>query len=207
VSEQPADADPRVRVAMFFDFVCPWSYLGLESVERLAREHPVRLQLRPHLLRPEVPPEGLERPDPARQAETVAWLQELAPETAGRMVFGDRIRYSFLAFQGLELAADHDLAWPFAREVFDALWLGGEDIGGLPALRAAAARVELDPDVLEAALRSPYYLARALRSVNESRLLGITATPTLVIGRTRIQGWHYYEVLESVLEGQQPAPA
>jgi hypothetical protein len=31
-------------------------------------------------------------------------------------------------------------------------------------------------------------------------------TPTIFLGRTRINGWHYYEVLQSVMEKQGMRP-
>ena len=45
-----------------------------------------------------------------------------------------------------------------------------------------------------------------LDAVNGARRLGITNTPTIFLGRTRINGWHYYEVLQSVLEQQGVQP-
>lgn len=189
-------------MAIFFDYICPWSYAALDSVERLAREHPVRLTWRPHLLHPEIPVEGMPIEDPDRRAETIQWLKDLAPEAARRMCFPERVPYSFLALQATEVAEDQHLGWPFLRGVFDAAWVRGADIGRLETLLEVASSVGLDPNVLEAGLRSPYYLARTLRRVNESQLLGITATPTLFIGRARINGWHYYEILESTLADQ-----
>ena len=36
--------------------------------------------------------------------------------------------------------------------------------------------------------------------------IGITNTPTIFIGKTRINGWTYYEVLQSVMEKQGLRP-
>jgi predicted DsbA family dithiol-disulfide isomerase len=35
-----------------------------------------------------------------------------------------------------------------------------------------------------------------------ARDAGVTKTPTFVLGRYRIAGWHYYEVFQTVMEKQ-----
>jgi len=42
--------------------------------------------------------------------------------------------------------------------------------------------------------------------VKQAPRIGITSTPTIFLGRTRINGWHYYEVLQSVMEKQGVQP-
>jgi predicted DsbA family dithiol-disulfide isomerase len=59
---------------------------------------------------------------------------------------------------------------------------------------------------MRAALEDRVYGQRALDAVNGARQIGITSTPTIFLGRTRINGWHYYEVLQSVMEQQGVRP-
>ena len=59
------------RVAVFADFVCPYSYLAVDQIDRLAREYNVKPMWRPHWLHPDTPPEGCARdtsPDAAAKA-------------------------------------------------------------------------------------------------------------------------------------------
>ena len=44
------------------------------------------------------------------------------------------------------------------------------------------------------------YTERALDAVKQAHRIGITSAPTIFLGRTRINGWHYYKVLQSVME-------
>jgi predicted DsbA family dithiol-disulfide isomerase len=71
---------------------------------------------------------------------------------------------------------------------------------------AAAERAGLDPEELKDSLDEREYAQRALDAVNQARQIGITNTPTIFLGRTRINGWHYYEVLQSVMERQGARP-
>jgi predicted DsbA family dithiol-disulfide isomerase len=198
------------RVVVFADFVCPYSYLAVDQIDRIAREYDVRPLWRPHWLHPETPPEGSPRePTPdniARRERLHAWIREMAPEQYPRMRFPEKRYYSFSAFEALEFAYDRGLDFPFTTAVYDLMWTGGRDIGEQETLMAAAERAGLDPEELKDSLDEREYAQRALDAVNQARQIGITNTPTIFLGRTRINGWHYYEVLQSVMEKQGARP-
>jgi predicted DsbA family dithiol-disulfide isomerase len=195
------------RVAVFADFVCPYSYLAVEQIDRLAREYDVQPLWRPHWLHPETPPEGtVNARSPERLERLNAWMKEMAPEQFPRIRIPEKRHYSFLAFEALEFASDQGLDFPFKTAVYDLMWTEGRDIGEPGTLMAAAGRAGLDPDELKDALDEHVYAQRALDAVNQARSIGITNTPTIFLGRTRINGWHYYEVLQSVMEKQGVRP-
>ena len=82
------------------------------------------------------------------------------------------------------------------------MWTEGADIGDPNTLLLAAERTGLDAEELAQALHERTYAQRALDAIEQARRIGITNTPTIFLGRTRINGWHYYEVLQSVMEKQ-----
>ncbi len=199
-----------IRVIVFADFVCPYSYLAVEQIDRLAQEYELKPLWRPHWLHPETPPEGSPRaatPDSdARRERLHAWVKEMAPEQYPQMRFPETRYYSFYAFEALELAYDRGLDFPFKTALYDLLWTEGRDIGDPATLVAAGERVGIDRAEMLLALDERLYEQRALDAVNQARDIGITNTPTIILGKTRINGWHYYEVLQSVLEQQGVRP-
>ena len=84
----------------------------------------------------------------------------------------------------------------------DLMWTEGGDIGDIETLMQAGERVGIDPAAMRMVLTERVYAERALAAVNQAREIGITSTPTIFLGRTRINGWTYYEVLEQVMEKQ-----
>lgn len=195
------------RVAVFADFVCPYSYLAVEQMDRLAREYDVQPLWRPHLLHPDTPPEGLPQArSPERMERLDAWIKEMAPEQYPRIRIPQKRQYSFRAFEALEFAYDHGLDFPYKTAVYELMWTEGADIGELETLMTAAERVGLDTAELKVALEQGHYVERALEAVNQAHRIGITSTPTIFLGKTRINGWHYYEVLQSVMEQQGLRP-
>ena len=198
------------RVAVFADFTCPYSFLAVEQIDRIAREYDVKPMWRPHWLHPDTPPEGCPREnnaDASAKAERrSAWFKEMAPEIYPRIRFPDRRQYSFRAFEALEYAGDYGLDFAYKTAVYDLMWTEGADIGEQETLLAAAERVGLDTAELKVALDEHQYAERALDAVKQAHRIGITSTPTIFLGRTRINGWHYYEVLQSVMEKQGMRP-
>ncbi len=210
-SEAPAPLDRnKFMVAVFADFVCPYSFITIDQMDRLSAEYGVRVLWRPHWLHPETPPDGKpydDNPDATkRRAAVMDWVKEMSPEHTTQMRFPDRMQNSFLAFEALEFAVDHGRSMPFKSAVFTRLWNAGEDIGKVATLQKAAETSGLDADKLGQALRARQYSQRALAAVTQARDLGVTATPTMFIGRTRVNGWHYYEVIQTIMEKQGMTP-
>ena len=199
------------RVAVFADFVCPYSFLAVEQIDRIARDYGVTPMWRPHWLHPDTPPEGCPRDSSAdalaKAERRNAWRKEMAPDQFARIrQYPEKRQYSFRAFEALEFAGDYSLDFPYKTAIYDVMWTEGGDIGEIDTLLKAAERVGLDVDELETALADGQYTERALDAVKQAQRIGITSTPTIFLGRTRINGWHYYEVLQSVLEKQGMRP-
>jgi predicted DsbA family dithiol-disulfide isomerase len=208
-SIQTAPGEKPFRVVMFADFICPYCYIGQERMKQLARDYGVHPQWRPYWLHPEVPPEGSSMPQSADRdrARTVKeWLEEMEPEKAARIRFPGKLQYSFLAFEAVEFAQDRALALPFTSAVYDALWVEGKDIAQISTLQEAAAGAGLDAEDLGRALREHRYTEQTRNAVEASRNAGVTNTPTYILGRTAIKGWHYYEVFQTVMEKQGMLP-
>jgi predicted DsbA family dithiol-disulfide isomerase len=191
-------------VVVFADFICPYSFIALNQMDELMRDYNIDLLWRPHWLHPEIPSEGAPIPADAREsrAQTLAWLKEMAPERAAQMRFPNKIPFSLFAFEALEFAQDQGAALPFKTAVFEALWIEGCDIGQFSTLQAAAAKVGLDSAELGRALTGQRYRQRVYDALQLARDAGVTKTPTFVLGRYRINGWHYYEVFQTVMEKQ-----
>jgi predicted DsbA family dithiol-disulfide isomerase len=206
MTEHSESAKP-FRVVVFADFVCPYSFLAVDQIDRLAREYDVQPLWRPHWLHPETPPEGTPcARSPERVERLRAWMKDMAPEHYERVRIPEKRQYSFHAFEALEFAYDRGLDFAFKTALYDLMWTEGKDIGDAETLLAAAERVGLDPAELALALYQRTYAERTLAAVKQAHEIGITNTPTIFLGRTRINGWTYYEVLQSVMEQQGVSP-
>ena len=206
MSETRESAEP-LRVVVFADFVCPYSFLAVEQIDRLAREYDLQPLWRPHWLHPETPPEGTPcARTPDRVERLHAWIKDMAPEQYERIRIPEKRQYSLPAFEALEFAYDRGFDFQYKTALYDLMWTEERDIGETETLLAAAERVGLDPSELKVDLDERFYADRALEAVDQARRIGITNTPTIFLGRTRINGWTYYEVLQSVMQEQGVRP-
>jgi predicted DsbA family dithiol-disulfide isomerase len=196
-------AEP-LRVVVFADFVCPYSYLAVDQIDRLAREYDVKPLWRPYWLHPETPPQGTPCARPPEKMERLrAWIKDMAPEHLHRIRIPEKRQYSFLAFEALEFAYDHGRDFEFKTALYDAMWNEGKDIGEIETVLDAAEKAGLDTAQLDAALADHAYAQRTVAAIKQAREIGITNTPTIFVGKTRINGWTYYEVLQSVVEQER----
>jgi predicted DsbA family dithiol-disulfide isomerase len=201
------EATQPFRVVVFADFVCPYSFLAVEQIDRIAREYDLQPLWRPHWLHPETPPEGIPGArSPERTERLRAWIKDMAPEHLPRIRIPQKRQYSFRAFEALEFACDHGVDFAYKTALYDLMWTEGADIGEPETLVAAGERVGLDAAELKTALDDRAYAQRALDAVQQAHRIGITNTPTIFLGKTRINGWTYYEVLQSVMEKQGVRP-
>ena len=208
--ENQEAAQQPFRVVVFADFVCPYSYLAVDQIDRIAREYGVQPLWRPHWLHPDTPPEGQPGArSPERTERLRAWIKDMAPDHLDRIRIPEKRQYSFRAFEALEYAYDHGLDFPYKTVLYDLMWTEGRDIGEIDTLVAAGERVGLDGADMKVALDEHRCAERALEAVQQARRIGIENTPTIFLGRTRINGWTYYEVMQKVLEdyGVKPREA
>src|SRR5690606_38991248 len=166
-------ADAGFRVVVFADFVCPYSYLAVDQIDRLAREYDVKPLWRPHWLHPETPVEGTPRertPEALAKRERLqAWIKEMAPEQYPRIRFPEKRQYSFRAFEALELAYDCGRDAEFKTALYDLMWTEGADIAQVETLVAAGERAGIEPAEMTEALEQGSYIERALEAVNGAR--------------------------------------
>src|SRR5918993_5917358 len=98
MTQTQASANP-FRVVVFADFVCPYSFLAVEQIDRIAREYDVQPLWRPHWLHPDTPPEGTPGArNPERMERLRAWVKGMAPEQVDRIRIPEKRQYSFRAF-------------------------------------------------------------------------------------------------------------
>src|SRR4029079_4709285 len=165
MNEQAQTPEP-FRVVVFADFVCPYSFLAVDQIDRLAREYDVQPLWRPHWLHPETPPEGTPcARSPERVERLRAWIKDMAPEHYERVRIPEKRQYSFHAFEALEFAYDRGLDFAFKTALYDLMSTEARDSGEADTLLEAAERAELDPAELGAALYQRVYAERTLAAV------------------------------------------
>ena len=151
-------------------------------------------------------------PTPTRKPEDnylqTAWKEKVYPmaEKLGvnmKLPTVSPYPYTNLAFQGLEFAKDQRKGNEYNDAVFRAFFQQSRDIGRMDVLADIAREVGLDPEQCRGALQQGAYRDRVqqlLRTAYER--VGVTAVPTMIIGRQRLEGLYPEDIIRQVIESE-----
>jgi len=199
-------ADPSITatsegaLTVYFDYGCPFSFLGYVLVERYRAEHDAPdVNWEPFDL------EGYARDEDGTVDESVGAEKDY--DYLGRVERGVEKRRerhdvemidvdeargidSWPAMQGAihAEAAAPDLFEDYHGAVFEALWRDGRDIGDLDVLCELAEGVGINPDPLREKVAANEYYGRLQSVFTKAELGGIAGVPAFVYGEEGHRG-------------------
>lgn len=195
----------RVPVAFYFDYICPFCYVGDARLERVGRHYPIAVQYRFIEIHPDNPAEG-------RPVEDLGYPPEqwrAMNENLRRMVEAEKLPYAERTFttnsrRALLLAQSvfeerPEAFRPLHRAIFHAYFAEQRNIGDPEVLRELAHSHGV-ADLVDRAWSDNHYLSRLLEHVEAAQALKLTGVPTLVVDERPFTGAVSVETLEQALE-------
>jgi len=151
-------------------------------------------------------------PTPTRKPEgnylQTAWKERIYPmaEKLGvymKLPTVSPYPYTNLAFQGLEFAKDHRKGNEYNDAVFRAFFQQSRDIGRMDVLADIAQEVALNAVQFRDALEQGTYRDRVQQLLQTAyERIRVTAVPTMIIGRQRLEGLYPAETMRQVIESE-----
>jgi predicted DsbA family dithiol-disulfide isomerase len=195
-----------VPVSIFFDYICPFSYVASVRLERLGTRYPIAFHWRFIETQPNASRHGepLPAPDQADQwAQTQQTLEaicrdEQIPLAAQRFTTNSR-RALLLAQAVLNQCPERFMA--FHAALFAAYFVEQRNIGD-PEVLTAIARAHGVDALCERAWATPEYFEKLLEHVEAAQQLGVQSVPTLVLAERAFSGAAAVETLEQALAQQ-----
>ena len=207
------NSDPPT-VTVYSDYVCPFCYLGRESLSQYQarRDADLEIEWRPFDLRSrkrnrdgtidhsvddgkddEYFEEARQNVRRLRERYGVEMAQEIATEV-------DSLPAQVLSYYVRE---HHDYAtWlDFDEAVFEALWQDGEDIGDADLLVELAVEAGVGAEAARSALADDALRTEVRERFAEAKRDGITGVPTFVYGDDAARGAVPPEQLERLVDG------
>ncbi len=182
------ESTPTIHV--FFDYVCPYAYIGKHRADALERAYDVEINYLPWEIHPSALPQGqvidYEPPEANRE-----YLQRLADEVDIELQGPDRSVNSNLALRGSLYAKDQDAEAfeTYHSEAFEAIWSRGENLGDRDVLAGVVEEAGLDVERFFEQIQHHTYQWRLdvidKAAQNEA---GVQRVPTFVFGDQRIVG-------------------
>lgn len=209
-----SETETTAEVTVYSDYVCPFCYLGRQSLEQYAetRGSPLRVDWHPFDLRAGKRTEdgtidheaedGKDEEYYERARENVRRLQEqydveMVEELRTDV---DSLPAQLVSFRVRETEA-YGTWLAFDEAVFDALWREGRDIGDPEVLEELAADTGVDPAVVEGAVDDEALREELEVEFDRAKRQGVTGVPTFACDGTAARGAVPPEHLRRLVEG------
>jgi predicted DsbA family dithiol-disulfide isomerase len=185
-------------VEVFFDYICPWCYLGTVRTNRLQQEYGVQLRWSVFPLHPETPPEGRELAElfAGREAmirDMQARLLQVAAAEDLPLTERSRTYNSRLAQELGKWAEQQGRGDQFRHAVYRAYFVDGVNIAQVEELVRIATAVGLPADEARIVLMERSFASAVEADWQRAMDLRITAVPTHLCGGKRLSGFAAYD--------------
>jgi len=185
---------PRLSVKVFYDYICPFCYVGSARLMRLREDFDLQVSWCSFEIHPDTPPEGL--PISKLGYAPAQWQRMM--ENLGKMVreegldFADRT-FTTNSHKALLLAEaskeeGDEIFYVLHDRLFKAYFSEQQNIGDTKVLKALANQVGLSAKTVERAWNDPRYEEILRKDLNCASQMGINCVPTFIIGNNTIEG-------------------
>jgi predicted DsbA family dithiol-disulfide isomerase len=212
----PTDThEDAATVTVYSDYVCPFCYIGKESLNRYREEtekklevdwHPFDLRAQKRRPNGEIDHSVEDGKDEAYYEEARKNVEKLKEKYGVEMIEFDEVPEEVDSLDAqvasFYIKEEHPENWEdFDEGVFDALWLDGRNIGDREVLGEIAEDVGLDADEVLNAVEDDELRERLSETFLEAQENGIAGVPTFVYGDGFCRGAVPPEQLERLVEG------
>jgi predicted DsbA family dithiol-disulfide isomerase len=193
-----------MKITVYSDFVCPFCFLGKQTLHEAVKDKDVEIEWKPFELRPE----GTQPLSPKSQYIQQGWkmsVKPLADRLGVKMMLPEMDPHprTQKTHEGFQFAKERGKGKEYVEAVFQAFWQEGKDIGNVDVLASIAEEVGLEREKFTEALQNgDYAQAHQVELQHAYREANVTAVPTIIIGNRKLQGVQPKEVLEQVIAEQ-----
>lgn len=201
-------------ITVYSDYVCPFCYLGRESLEQYqeSREQELEIDWRPFDLRSQKRgpdgeidqsvDDGKDDEYYSQAKENVRRLQEKYDVEMSLDVATDVDSLNAqVASYYVKQHYDNETWLDFDRSIFDALWKEGKDIGDEDLLVELAVDAGVDGDEIRSALDDEAFRTELEEQFTQSQQQGVTGVPTFAYDGYAARGAVPPEQLKRLVEG------
>ena len=188
------------EVVVYFDYCCPFCYLGKLELDRLEKEPGIIIDWRYYQIHPEYPDTGLPLGDAlGSEREMLAWQSvELHVRERNKAPIKKpaKISNTLKAQLASEYARTLGRFREFQTKVYETYFLEGKGIGTEDEVLAVGMKIGLDPVELKKSFNNSEFLKKVRSDDEEARSLGVTGIPTIMVNGRLAMGALPYDELK-----------
>ncbi|MFQ5515256.1 MAG: 2-hydroxychromene-2-carboxylate isomerase [Myxococcota bacterium] len=198
-----------MRIPFYYDYACPWAYLGSCRVEPYFQELGVEIDFRPVRLAQLAEPSSGKPPEPGERKKRnyVADLKHWA-EMIGAEFYPDvrkrKRPETRLLLQAALVAKKQDRLREFHYPAFRARWAEGLDVSSPEVVRDLLEGAGLDADAALERARSDELAQHLERETRDAIARGVFGVPTIFVGDEMFWGNDRFELVRYYIQKQSP---
>lgn len=210
---QPTE-EAEKTMTVYSDYVCPFCYIGKESLNRYREEtekelevdwHPFDLRAQKRRPNGEIDHSVEDGKDEAYFEEVRKNVEKLKEKYGVEMIGIDEVPEDVDSLDAqvasFYVKEEHPEKWEaFDEAVFEALWVDGRDIGDREVLAELAEKVGLEGDDIRDAVEDEDLRRRLSEIFLEAQEDGVAGVPTFIYGENFCRGAVPPEQLERLVE-------
>jgi len=194
-----------MQLPLYFDYACPWAYLGSCRAEAYFRDLGVEIEFRPVHLRRLVEAGVGKKPElgPRKQANATNDMRHWAEAIGAEISPDARALYksdSSLALRCALVAKDLGKFREFHYPAYRARWARARDLAQESVLEELIAGAGLDADTVLARARTPELEKRLTRETETAIERGVFGVPTIFVGDEMFWGNDRFELVRFYVE-------
>ncbi|MGA9721886.1 MAG: DsbA family oxidoreductase [Candidatus Binatus sp.] len=195
-----------LKIVMFSDYICPFCYVGFETMRRLKPEFDFQLEWRGFQIHPDWPTEGIPA-DKAREAgdavsRQALWkrISAMAEAVGFSMKPPAVLTNSRAALAATEFARESGRDEALEERIYRAYFNDGENIGDAGIVARLAGEAGLDAREVADAIKSPKYEMRLKNNSLAAHQRGVSGVPTFFIGEYPLVGAQSLDATRAILQ-------
>jgi predicted DsbA family dithiol-disulfide isomerase len=195
-----------LKIVMFSDYICPFCYVGFETMRRLKPEFDFQLEWRGFQIHPDWPAEGMpaekfrEGGDAAARNATWQRITAMADAVGFSIKPPALITNSRAALAATEFARESGRDQALEERIYRAYFNDGENIGDANVVARLAGEAGLDAAEVTDAIKSPKYEMRLKNNSLAANQRGVSGVPTFFIGEYPLVGAQSLDAMRAILK-------
>ena len=194
-----------LKIVMFSDYICPFCYVGFETIRKLKREFDLQIEWRGFQIHPDWPAEGIPA-DKARgsgdaAAREATWkrIKAMADAVGFEIKAPKVLTNSRAALAATEFARDTGRDEALEERIYKAYFNEGANIGDKEVVKRLAVEAGLDAAEVADAIKAPKYEMRLKNNALGANNRGVSGVPTFFIGEYPLVGAQSLDAMRAIL--------
>ena len=189
-----------MTVTVYYDYICPYCYLGTKRILKLSDEFDLSLDWKGIEIHPEFPPEGKKRSKTIKSKSFAKSIYTMAKEDNIEIKLPGYSTNSRMALEAAEFAKTKDMFLDYHIGIYEAYFVKGLNIGDKNIILKVAENAGLEVDELEKCLKNRSMFDSIEKNKEQSENNLVLGVPTFVFGNFPLHGIQSTQTMRNIIK-------